>query len=76
MCPDIGRVAEKTATFWPRSGHSPAELDGRLDDRRARWSDPGQGTQLSFGTLGQGPQIARAGEQIMSNFHDILPLAA
>ena len=41
--PDIGRVAEKTATFWPGSGHPPAQLDGRLDDGRARGTDPGSG---------------------------------
>ena len=43
VCPDIGRVAEKTATFRPGSGHPPAQLGGRLDDGCARGTDPGSG---------------------------------
>jgi hypothetical protein len=67
-------MAEKAATFWPGSGHPAAELDGGLDDRGARRADSNQGTQFGFRAVGQTPQVACVGQQIMSDLHDILPL--
>jgi len=42
VCPDIGRVAQELAAFWPRSGHSAAELDGCLNGRCSGGSNPWQ----------------------------------
>jgi len=74
VCPDIGSIAKKPAALRPSTGHATAELDGRLDDGRARRPHPWLGTQLSFCALCEAAQIASVGQQIVSDFHDILPL--
>ena len=58
--PYVGRIAKKTAALRPRSGHAPAELDGGLDDGRARRTDPRQSAELGFPALGEGAKIAHA----------------
>jgi hypothetical protein len=76
VCPDIGSIAEKPAALGPRSGHPAAKLNGGLNGRCTRVADPWQRTQFGFRTLCQTSQIARVGQQIMSDFNDILPLTA
>ena len=74
MRPDFGSIAEKPTALGARSGHAPAQLDSRLNGRCTRRADPWQRTQLGLSALCQTAQIARMGQQIMSDFNNILSL--
>ena len=76
VCPDVGRVAQKTAAFRPGSGHPSAELERRLDDGSARGTDAWQCAQLGFSTFRQPSQIPEVGEQFVSDFNHILAMTA
>jgi hypothetical protein len=76
MRPDIGCVAQESATLGSGSGRSPAQLKGRLDDCGPGRADPRLRAQFGFGGIAQAAQIAQPSHQILSDFDDILPLPA
>jgi hypothetical protein len=73
MRPDIGRIAQVPAAFWPASGRTSAQFQGGLDHGRAGRADARLGAQLGFGRIAKTAQIAEAREQILRDLQDILP---
>jgi len=74
--PDIGRVAEKSATFGSSSGRPSTKLKRGLDDCGTGWTNPCLGAQFGFGGIAKTTEISQPLYQIMRDLQDILAFAA
>jgi hypothetical protein len=67
---------QESAALGSGSGRSPSQLKGCLDHGGPGWADPRLGAQFGLRGIYQAAQIAQPSHQILSDFDDILPLAA